>query len=857
MHALAAPMLGLVLGALALACAPINPTELDLEFAEGSPPGLADPGLADEDDPSLDGGVTEVEVPEGLPTAHCTPSAQPSEAVEVDDPIEPGSGRLLTTLPDGRVMGLPLRHTSFDVMVVGTVAETTVVQRFENSLPDPIEVVYTFPLPHDGAVDDYALQVGERRVRGKIRRRAEAQEIYDEAKQAGHTAGLLEQERPNVFTQRVANVGPGEVVEVSMHVVQPLRPEGGRYELVLPTVVGPRHVPGVPTGTHVGTGMLADTDAVPDASRITPPVLPPRLRSCADLEIEVSIDAGGPIAAVGTTSHRITVEPDHLGALVRLDERFALLDRDFVLSWRRDGAEPRATLQAQPDDDGRGGYFTLTVQPPAALDPAEVPGRELVFVVDASGSMMGEPMDVAKATMRRFITGLRPDDAFQVLRFSDAASGLGEELLPVDDESVARALAYVDALEGEGGTSMTAGVQAALGLPRRSDRVRMVVFLTDGYIGNEAEVFQLVAEHIGDARLFSLGVGSSVNRYLLDGMARMGRGAATYVDLTEPTDPVVERIYQKLRQPALVDLAVEFEGLDVRAQVPEVLPDLFVGEPVVVLGRYEGKLEGRAVIRGRRGDATIEIPVALRTVRDEDVDGVRSMWAREHIRALEHDPSLAWASDARLERTTERVVELSLRHRVLTEHTAFVAVDESRVVLGRSKGKTVVQGVQQPSGVAYEATWGHVGVPAGPTGEATTSAGGGAGSGYGSGRGAGFGGRGGRVPVVRQARATVKGSLDRVIIQRIVRAHLSEVRHCYNKGLAIDASLAGRVLVEFTIGALGEVVVSTVASNELPEGKVGESVGRCIATAVTRWTFPKTPGGGLVLVRYPFLLSVG
>lgn len=854
MAARRARSLGLVIGVLAFACTPVSSPELTLEVPEDDhagldPSELADDVVADElDAPEPPPLAPE---PDELPTARCVPTPG-GEAAVVDDPTDAGGGRLLTKLADGRVMGLPLRHTRFDVMVVGTVAETTVTQRFESSLTDTVEVVYTFPLPHDGAVDDYTLRVGTRVVRGEIHRRAEAKEIYDEAKEAGHTAGLLEQERPNVFTQRVANVGPGETVEVSIHVVQPLRPERGTYELALPTVVGPRYVPGTPTGTHEGTGMLADTDAVPDASKLSPPVLPPGFRSCGDLEIEVSIDAGGPLTEVRTTSHRIDTEPDHLGALVRLDERFALLNRDFVLSWRRDGDEPRATLQAQPDDDGSGGYFTLTVQPPVAVEPDDVPGRELVFVVDASGSMMGEPIELAKATMRRFIQGLRPDDAFQVIRFSDTASGLGSELLSPTDENVARALELIDALEGEGGTSMLSGIRAALDMPRRSERLRYVVFLTDGYIGNESEVFELVGERIGDARLFSLGVGSSVNRYLLDGLARMGRGAVTYVDLAQPTEPVVERIYDKLRQPALVDLDVEIEGLDVRSMVPGTLPDLFVGEPVVLFGRYEGALRGSAVVRGRRGDETVELPVELRAVRDEDVDGVRSMWARERIDELELDPALSWASAARRAKVEAQVIELSLRHRVLTQHTAFVAVDRTRVVSGRSKGKTVVQGVELPAGVAHEAVWGHIGAPPRDRSLVGAGSGSGAGSGYGSGHGAGFGGRGHRVPQIRHAKAEVRGSLDRAIIRRVVRAHVGEVRHCYNQGLVMDPSLAGRVVIQFVIAATGTVSVSVVSSSDLGDEKVGQ----CIAGAVKRWTFPRT-GDGTVLVNYPFLLSPG
>ena len=848
------PALGLVLGVLALACTPVAPTALELQSPED------EDLLGDLDEPEPELPVepstptaTEFELDrgDGLPDERCVPSPDAAEAQVVHDPSDPGGGRLLTELPSGAVMGLPLRHTSFETIVVGTVAETTVTQRFENSLSGTIEVVYTFPLPHDGAVDDYWLRVGERTIRGEIHRRKEAQEIYDEAKEAGHTAGLLEQERPNVFTQRVANVAPGEAVEVTMHVVQPLRPDRGRYELVLPTTVGPRFVPGTPTGAHQGSGMIADTDAVPDASRITPPILPPGQRSCGDLEIEVSIDAGGPVTALGTTSHRIEVQPDHLGALVRLDERYTLLDRDFVLSWRRDGDEPRATLQAQPQGDG--GTFTLTIQPPAELDPDDVPGRELVFVVDASGSMMGAPMDLAKATMRRFIEGLRPDDAFQVLRFSETASGLGDELLPPTADNVSRALEYIDALQGQGGTMMTEGIRAALSLPHRSDRLRTVVFLTDGYIGNEREVFSLIAEQIGDARLFSLGVGRSVNRYLLEGMARMGRGAVTYVDLEQPTEPVVERIYEKLRQPALVDLEVEIEGLRVHDMVPQALPDLFVGEPVVLFGRYEGPLRGRVVVRGRRGGEALELPVALQEVRDEDTDGVRSMWARARIDQLQLDPSLSWATAARTKEVTREVIALSLRHRVLTEHTAFVAVDRTRVVDGRSKGRTVVQGVELPAGVAHEAVWGHVGLPGGRHGGAGFGAGGGSGSGYGRGGGAGFGGRGSRVPMIRHARATVTGSLDKVIIRRIVRAHHNEVRHCYNQGLIGDPGLAGRVVIQFVIDALGQVAVAMVEKSELPD----ETVGQCITKAVKRWRFPKTEGGKPVVVHYPFVLSPG
>nr|MCH9686743.1 AgmX/PglI C-terminal domain-containing protein [Deltaproteobacteria bacterium] len=379
-----------------------------------------------------------------------------------------------------------------------------------------------------------------------------------------------------------------------------------------------------------------------------------------------------------------------------------------------------------------------------------------------------------------------------------------------------------------------------------------------GYIGNEEEIFDIIAEDIGDARLFSLGVGSSVNRHLLDGMARSGRGSVTYVDLEQPTEPVVDRIYDKLRSPALIDLRVDIDGLDAHDVVPGAgaLPDLFVGEPVVLFGRYEGDLGGTITVHGRRRGEQVAIDVDLRVARDEDTDGVRSMWARAHIDALTYDHTLAWASQARRDRVTQEVIGLSLRHRVLTQHTAFVAVDRQRTVDGRSRGKTVVQGVQAPRGIAHESVWGHVGPPPGMGNTSSSTSGlgaGGTGSGYGRGSGAGFGGRGKRVPRVRVAKAKIAGSLDRFVIKRIVRAHIGEVRRCYNAGLVNDPTLTGRVVVSFVIGRGGRVVSSAVDSDASTLSD--RTVSNCIAKVVKGWKFPRTEGDANALVHYPFVLQ--
>jgi Ca-activated chloride channel family protein len=786
------------------------------------------------------------------PDARCNPSLAAARAEPVDDPTDPGSGRLVTQRRDGTWVGLPLRHTSFDTSIVGTVAETTVTQRFENPLTSPVEAVYTFPLPHDGAVDDYWIRVQDRAVHGIIKRRAEAVAAYEKAKAKGRTAGLLEQERPNIFTQSLANLPAGESIEVTMHIVQPLRPDGGVYELALPTVVGPRYVPGAPATdpAATGTGMLSDTTTVRDASRISPPILPPTIDSCGDLSIEVSLEAGRALQGVESVGHRVAIAPTAAVTRVTLDETHARLNRDFILRWRHSGPQPVATLLADgaPDADG---YFTLTVDPPAVTGPA-THGQEFVFLVDASGSMSGAPMELSKETIRRFVRGLTPADAFSVIRFSEAASGLGETLLPGTKENRERALQYVDELSGGGGTEMTAGIRAAFAMPRDPDRTRFVVLLTDGYIGNETEIFDLVEREIGDTRLFGLGVGSSVNRYLLDGVAKMGRGSVAYVDLAEPTRPVVDRLFAKLRHPAMEKLHIDWGDVAVRDVGPTTLPDLFAGEPVVVFGRYSGELSGEVVVHGERDGKAVEVPVELRKSARHDVPGLASMWARARIGELAIDPSLARAPRSIRERAVEEIIELSLTHRVLTEHTAFVAVDTESRVHGHGKSQTLVQGVDLAAGMAHEFSWGHTADPADGDGDGQIGrgGGGGTGSGYGRGGGAGFGGRGVRVPQVRVAKATVQGAMDRTVIRRIVRAHLPEVRACYNRGLVLDSTLAGRITIQFAISPSGAVTVSTVAKDEVGDGKIG----KCIAERVKHWRFPAVRSGGTSVVTYPFLL---
>lgn len=817
---------GLVLGVLVLGCAPHGPAA-----------GSEESSIAFDALRVIGGEVDEPEAPvaetEDAPTEACERLAQRREPIPVDPAAD--NGGLLLTTKDGTIVGLPLADTTLRTSVTGTIASTTVVQRFVNDFDAPIEAVYTFPLPHDGAVDRYSFRFAGHEVRGVLKKRADAVEEYEQAKEAGRTAGLLEQERPNVFSQRIANLPPGESIEVEIHLVQPLAPTKGRYELALPTVVAPRYVEGVA-----------------DAERITPPVLPKGRRTCGDLHVEVTFDGGLPVGRVRSEAHRIRTSTVDGSTRVELDEAFALLDRDFVLSWERGDARPRAMMLTEQKDGQT--YFALTIEPPAIVPIDEVPAREIVFVLDASGSMHGEPMDAAKAAMRELIDGLRPGDAFQVVRFSDKASGLGEDLLPATPENHTRALDYIASLDAEGGTVMTDGIRAAFAFPRDEDRIRFVVFLTDGFIGDEAEVFALVDETIGDARLFSLGIGSSVNRYLLDGMARVGRGDVAYLNLEEDPTPIVARMWEQLDRPAVVDIAIDFGKTKVDQLVPARVPDLLVDRPVVVFGRMHGTPKGEILVRGRRAGEDLTLRVPVRRVVQRETTGLASTWARQRIAELLLEPAYLRGRGPGVWRIEEEVLDLSLRHDVLTELTAFVAVDRRSAVKGRGASTTVVQGVDLAHGMAHEYVFGELETPRGPAGASGSGSGTTSGSGTGSGYGSGSGrlrGRSSRAPQVRMAQAqSVQGGLDRHIIRRIVRAHLQEIRGCYNAALVRDPVAQGRVVVQFTIGTDGRVGAAVIQSSDIDDARLG----RCIAAKVRGWEFPIGPAAGHALVSYPFVL---
>ena len=779
--------------------------------------------------------ASEVPVDDG---ARCDAAAPAKEATPLDPASPLVEGRMAVRKGDAW-LGLPLRETRYDTVIVGNMAETSVVQVFHNPLPDRLEALYNFPLPSDAAVDDYWIRVDGREIRGVMKSRDDARKTYEAARDAGQSAALLEQNRPNIFAQAVANIPPGGTIEVEMHVVQPLRRESGRYTLLLPITVGPRYSPGAPVDA------AGNTTQVPDAGKINSPQLGKGLVSCSPVDIQVAIEAGLPISDLRSKYHALTVE--RAGDVTRLElaRGQARPNRDFQLSWRLAGLEPRARLMAQKTGEGDG-YFTLTVEPPQAYAQDQARPRELVFALDTSGSMQGAPMDTAVAAVRKALDGMGPDDTFQILRFAGDTSLMADRPLRNTADNRKRGLEFLQGMVGGGGTEMMAGIRAALSAPKDPERLRIVMFLTDGFIGNETEIFAAIDHQRGDARLFGLGVGSSVNHYLLDGISRMGRGSVTYVGPGEATDAVVERFYGHIDRPVLTDIEIDWGGLPVADVVPNVMPDLFAGQPVVVYGRFTGAPKGQAKLKGKLGGAPVEMPLKLDFAAGQDHSGLASMWARQQVDAMLAYPSILQQGDADA-KTIEKVTALAIKHRVMTEYTSFVAVETRQEKQKDGSLRTVQVPLELPLGVENSAIGeahgtgglGLVGTGRGGGGSGGTiglgnygvigkGGGGGYGSGYGRGSGAGFGGRGTRVPTVRQAKAEVTGSLDKDLIRRIVRAHINEVRHCYNQGLAKDPNAKGRVSVQFVVDGTGKVSSAVIKEDTLAD----PAIGGCIAAVI-------------------------
>ena len=622
---------------------------------------------------------------------------------------EPTAGSLGIIGKDGSVSGAcPLRHTDVRGAIAGFLARVNVTQIFENTAANKIEAVYSFPLPENAAVDDMTIQVGTRTVRGVIRKREEARAIYEQAKQAGHVAALLDQERPNIFTQSVANILPGEQVTVTISYLQTLEYEDGSYRFVFPMVVAPRYIPGQPVGQQAG-GRAPDTTQVPDASKITPHVTAQGTRTGHDISIELALDAGVPLLELSSVSHKIEVDRTGAGsATVKLKNLSEIPNKDFVLKYDVAGEQIADAVLSQGESQavsrakgGAGGYFTLILQPPAHLPESDVTPKELVFVLDTSGSMMGYPIEKAKELINHALDGLYPGDTFNLITFSGDTRVLFRQPVYPTAENIRKAREVLNAQRGYGGTEMMSAIRAALIPSDSQDHLRVVCFLTDGEVGNDLGIIGEIQKH-PNARVFAYGIGNSVNRFLITSMAKAGRGDSEVVTLNDKADEAAHRLYQRLRAPVLTDVSIDWHGLPVDEVFPKKIPDLFTGKPLVVSGRYTAAANGSIVIHGKRAgeDFTREIPVHLNNSSSVDTT-LSNFWARRKIDDLMSQDWAGLQSGTVKPEVQKEITQLGLTYKLMTQFTSFVAVEE-RVVTTNGKPQRVEVPVEMPEGMSYE-----------------------------------------------------------------------------------------------------------------------------------------------------------
>ena len=581
--------------------------------------------------------------------------------------------------------------------LVGYVGTVDVTQHFENPFDEKIEAVYVFPLPERAAVSEFVMTIGERRIRGILRERAAAEEIYREARAQGHRASLLTQHRPNVFEQKVANIEPGNRIDVNIRYFHTLAHRDGWYSFAFPTVVGPRYNP---PGFTDPVQALPRSHVEPVSQGAGVRYLRPEERSGHDISIKVELDAGVELEAL-RASHEINeTRTGAHAASIELANRTTIPNRDFVLDFKVAGERLKANLLTYLDRGKGEGYFTMMLYPPSDLEDLQRHPVEMVFVVDSSGSMEGAPIGQAREAILEALDLLEPTDTFQIIRFSTDASQFGQTPVPATRDNLARAKRYVRNLHAGGGTEMNEGVRAALGFAPDPERLRFVTFLTDGYIGNETEIIGEIHNLLGESRIFSFGVGDSVNRYLLERMAVIGRGAVAYLGLDDSGGEVMRLFFERISHPALAHLEIDWGDMAVTEVYPSRLPDLFVGRPVIVTGKYLGQ-PGGPTVAGRAGGRSLEFAVPW-DVREDAHAFIPKIWAR--LRIADLSDRQTWVHDP-YDELAGAIEKTALEYGLMSDYTAFVAVDASGRTAG-GHGTTVHQAVPAPEGVRYETTVG-------------------------------------------------------------------------------------------------------------------------------------------------------
>ena len=579
---------------------------------------------------------------------------------------------------DPAVDRLPLKGTSVDIAVSGVIADVRVVQTYRNEGTRPINATYMFPASTRAAVYSIRMRIGNQVIVAKIKEREAAKKEFEKAKEEGKSASLLEEQRPNVFSMKLANMMPNDEVEIELRYTELLIPTDGVYQVVYPTVVGPRYASKEgEKQPAVGAAYLHEGE-----------------QPSSTLHITTRIAAGMPIESLDCPSHKIAPEwQGNTAARLTLDEANAFQgNRDFILNYRLKGNNISSGLLLFQGEGEN--FFLYMAQPPKRVATNEIPPREYIFVVDVSGSMSGFPLDTSKKLLEDLIGNLRPTDMFNVILFSGDSTALSESSLPANSENVSHALQLIDEQRGAGGTELLPALQQAMSMRRENDFSRSIVVITDGYISGEEELFTYIRDNLGKANVFAFGIGESVNRYLIEGVAKAGMGEPFVVIGQKDAAASAEKFREYIQTPVLASIDVRMQGFDAYDVYPKHLPDLLADRPVILFGKWRGSPSGTIELVGRTGNGDYVSSLDVSTVQpDVGNSALRYLWARSRISELS-----GFGAGSISDERVKEITALGLKYNLLTRYTSFIAVRE-KIVNPDGSASEVDQPLPLPVGV--------------------------------------------------------------------------------------------------------------------------------------------------------------
>ncbi len=579
---------------------------------------------------------------------------------------------------------MPLKGTTAEVNIAGVIADVKVRQVYINTGKKPLEALYVFPASTRAAVYAMQMQVGKRLVVARVATKDQARERYEKAKSEGKTASLLEQERPNVFQMSVANIQPNDSIIVTMSYTELLVPEEGMYEFSYPTVVAPRY-------STTLAKFMKDNE-----QWIEQPYEQEGKKPSYTFDIKAKINAGMPIDEASCSSHKVLVSNDKSGAkLIKLDATEKLSgNRDFIIKYRLSGGNTQSGLLTYETKDEN--FFLLMLHPPNRVETAQIPPREFVFLIDASASMEGFPINVTKSLISNLLNSLRPSDFFNIMLFDNTHNFVAPKSMEATPENIKAALSRIVLRNAIGGTDLLPALRTAFAHSKRTDLSKTFVVVTDGFVSVEKETFDMIQRNLNDGNLFAFGIGSSVNRYLIEGMARMGMGEPFIATNEKEAITAAEKFRKYIQTPVLTEVKVGFEGLQAYDVEPSAFPDMLAERPLIVFGKYKGKLQGNIKITGKTGSGDFESVVNTSLASTQNNQALKYLWARQRIRELDdyNAIQLGWAE-------VEQILNIGLKYHLLTNYTSFVAIDST--VNRQKQVATVTQALPLPQGVSNAA----------------------------------------------------------------------------------------------------------------------------------------------------------